>query len=269
MSEQDTKVSQDIYKIPEQTFIEECLGDKLFLREEKHIGIKVGQLEMEFKLSGDESELLMRNRYSGISKLLKEQFESDWHKTAWPAGGDNAHLSFTLRLPDRPVVLKPDVVQRVFPGQTVAAYCTIPLMIELNVCGSKLGEYPIVVLSKTWFGEPDAGVLGYSLKSQVLSSKDKLPRSRVHALCTLEIINHSTEMLCFERLCLQTGYMGLFKVDGDKGINTSRCRLIYAGKERMEKISYLNPPAGQAFEIISPPRLKQGQNLLFKSFKTI
>lgn len=268
MSEQDVKVSQEIYKIPEQAFIDEYLGEKVFLRKENHIGIKVGQLEMEFKLSPDESELLMRNRYSGISKLLKEQFESDWHKTAWPADADNAYLTFTLRLPDRPVVLKPDVVQRIIPGQTVAAYCSIPLMIELNVCGSKLDEYPIVVLSKTWFGEPDAGVSGYSLKSQVLSSKDKLPRSRVHALCALEIVNHSSEMLCFERLCLQIGYMGLFKVDGDKGINTSRCRLIYAGRERMEKISYLNP-AGKTVEVISSPRLKQGQNLLFKSFKTV
>lgn len=266
MDDQTVKSDATILKIPEQTFIDEYLGVDVYLREDKHLGMKVGQLEMEFKLSSDESELVMRNRYSGISKLLKDKFESEWYKTVWKP--DESFLTFSLCLPDHPVVLRPDVAQKIMPGQVVSAYCSIPLSIELAVNGSRLGEYPIMVLSKTWFGEPDEGVMGYALKGQVLSSLDKLAQSLINAVCTIEIENRSLDLLCFDRLCLRTEYMGLFKSAKKFGLDTSRCRLIYTGKDRMSKINYLNP-SDKTVKVIRPPRVKQGQNLFFKSFKTV
>jgi hypothetical protein len=266
MGEAATKTDAAILKVSEETFIDEYLDTDIYLNENKHLGIKAGQLEMEFKLSADESELMMRNRHSGISKLLKDKFESQWHKTAWRK--DGGFLRFSLRLPDRPVVLKPDMVQEIMPGQAVSAYCSIPLSVELAVSGSRLAEYPLTVLSKTWFGEPDEGVLGYSLKGQVLSSMEKLPASRIQAVCAIEIENRAAEMLRFERLCLRTEYMGLFRHKGEALPETSKCKLIYAGQDRMGKISYLNP-GGKNCTVISPPQQKQSQGLMFKSFKTI
>ncbi|MDD5596300.1 MAG: hypothetical protein PHV82_00060 [Victivallaceae bacterium] len=263
MDEQAVKTEAAMLKVSEETFIAEYLDTDIYLNADKHLGIKAGQFEMELKLSADESELLMRNRYSGISKLLKDKFESQWHKTAWRKDGGS--IRFSLRLPDRPVVLKPDMVQEIMPGQVVSAYCSIPLSVQLAVCGSRLAEYPLTVLSKTWFGEPDEGVSGYSLKGQVLASMDKLSLSRIQAVCAIEIENHAAEMLRFERLCLRTEYMGLFRPEGDCIPATSKCRLIYAGRDRMSKISYLNPGG----RTLSPPQLKQIQSLTFKSFKIV
>ncbi|MDD5728467.1 MAG: hypothetical protein PHV59_07895 [Victivallales bacterium] len=266
MGEEAAKSGQDILKIPEQTFIDEYLGVRIHLREEKHIGIKTGQLEMEFKLSADDSELLMRNRYSDMSRLLKNEFESGWSKTSWNM--QTGFLTFALQLPDRPVVLRPDVPQKITPGQRVSAYCSIPLMIEVSLNNARLEEYPTVILSKTWFGEPDNGVSGYSLKSQIVSSPDKLSRVRMQAQCSLEIENRSSELLCFDRLCLRTEYMSLFKTSGKAELTTSQCRLVYAGKERVGRISY-HGPSRKVAKIISMPRLKEVQNLLFKSFQTV
>ena len=252
-------------KISEQEFIAEYLGKSIYFKDDKHLGLNAGQLEMELKLSADECVLLTRNRYSGISKLLKDKFESDWNKTAWKM--ETSFLTFALRLPDRPVVLRPDVVQKILPGQTVLAYCSIPLSVELKINDSRLGEYPLLVLSKTWFGEPDEGIMGYALKGKVVSSLDKVMQSPVHAICSIEIENRSPELLGFDRLCLRTEYMGLFKYEKTHGLNTSRCRLIYLGNDRMNKTSYLEP-AGRGNEAISPPRDKQIQHLLFNAFKT-
>lgn len=264
--ENQAAANTTILKISEQEFIDNYLGIDVRMEENKHLGIKIGQLEMELKLSPDEQELLIRNRYTGISKLLKDKFESEWHKTAWQK--DSGFLNFSLCLPDRPVIIRPDVVQKVMHGQTVSAYCSIPLSLKMSVSGSELGEYPIIVLSKTWFGEPDEGALGYSLKSEVLCSPDKLPQSPVYAICTILIENKSSELLSFDRICLRTEYMGLFKSEKEVSPNTSTCRLIYAGKDRMSKINYVNP-SGKELKIIGQPREKQGQNLLFKSFQTV
>jgi hypothetical protein len=221
---------------------------------------------MELKLSQDERELLIRNRYLGISKLLKDKFESEWHKTAWKQ--DGGFLTFSLCVPDDPVIIKPDVVQKVMPGQVVSAYCSIPLLIKMDVNGSKLGEYPIIVLSKTWFGDPDAGVIGHSLKGEVVSSVDKLTQSPIYAVCTIQIENRSSELLSFDRICLRTEYMGLFKSGKELSPNTSTCKLVYTGKDKMSKINYLTP-SGKGIKTISPPRVKHGQNLLFKSFQIV
>ena len=260
----DTAKNTTILKISEDEFINNYLDTDVHMNKNKHIGIKVGQLEMELKLSHDEDELLVRNRYSGISKLLKDKFESEWHKTAWQK--NKSFLNFSLHIPGQPVIIKPDVVQKIMPGQVVSAYCSIPLLIKMSVDGSELGEYPIIVLSKTWFGEPDEGVLGHSLKGEVVSSVDKLTQSPVYAVSTIQIENKSSELLSFDRICLRTEYMGLFKSGKELSPCTSICRLVYTGKDRMSRINYLNPP-GKGIKIIAPPRVKQGQNLLFKSFQ--
>ena len=266
MENQTAKDSAAMLKVSEEEFIEKYLDVDVHMKKNKHLGIKAGQLEMELKLSPDEQELLIRNRYIGISKLLKDKFESEWHKTAWKQ--EKGFLTFSLCLPDRPVIIKPDMVQKVMPGQAVSAYCSIPLSLKMSVSGSELGEYPIIVLSKTWFGEPDEGVIGYSLKSEVLCSPDKLPQSPIYAVCTILIENKSAELLSFDRICLRTEYMGLFKSKKELSPNTSTCKLVYTGKERMSKINYL-PPSGKGFKIIDIPRVKHGQNLLFKSFQTV
>jgi hypothetical protein len=266
MEKQTATDNTGILKISEQEFIERYLGVDVHMKKNKHLGIKVGQLEMELKLSPDERELLIRNRYIGISKLLKDKFESEWHKTAWQK--DDGFLTFSLCIPDRPVIIKPDVVQKVMHGQTVSAYCSIPLSLKMSISGSELGEYPIIVLSKTWFGEPDEGVIGYSLKSEVLCSPDKLPQSPIYAICTILIENKSSELLSFDRICLRTEYMGLFKSKKMLSPSTSSCKLVYTGKDRMSKINYLNP-SGKGLKIIDNPRVKHGQNLLFKSFQTV
>ncbi len=266
MENQAATTKTAMLKISDSEFIEKYLGIDVHMKKNKHLGIKVGQLEMELKLSADEQELLLRNRYSGISKLLKDRFESEWHKTAWKK--DKGFLTFSLCTPDRPVVIKPDVVQKVMPGQTVSAYCSIPLSLKMSVSGSELGEYPIIVLSKTWFGEPDEGVIGYSLKGEVLCSPDKLQQSPIYAICTILIENKSSELLSFDRICLRTEYMGLFKSKKELSPSTSTCKLVYTGKDRMSKINYLNP-SGKGFKITDNPRIKHGQNLLFKSFQTV
>lgn len=253
-------------KISGQEFVDQYVGQKVALTKEDHLGINAGQLEMEFKLSPDESVLLMRRRYNGISPLLKEKFETEWSKASWMI--DKSFIFFKLRLPDLPVVLKPDIVQKVLPGQSVISYCQIPLSIEFDINEAKIGEFPMVVLSKTWFGEPDEGVLCYSLKGQVKSNAEKLPVSAIQSVCTIEIVNRSNEVLTFDRMCLRTEYMGLYKSNNDNKVETSKCRLVYLSKDKMSKINYVNPSIAE-FESISDPRMKQTHNLIFKSFKTI
>lgn len=253
-------------KISGQEFIDQYVGNKVSLTKDNHLGINAGQLEMEFKLSSDESILLMRRRYNGISPLLKEKFETEWTKASWSV--DKSFIFFRLRLPDLPVVLKPDVVQKVLPGQTVTAYCQIPLSIEFDINEAKIGEFPMVVLSKTWFGEPDEGVLCYSLKGQVKSLVEKLPVSAIQAICTVQIENRSTEVLTFDRICLRTEYMGLYRSKSDNNVETSKYHLVYLSKDKMSKINYENPSRTE-FDAISEPRMKQTNNLIFKSFKTL
>jgi hypothetical protein len=62
--------------------------------------------------------------------------------------------------------------------------------------------------------------------------------------------------------------MGLFKSKKMLSPSTSSCKLVYTGKDRMSKINYLNP-SGKGLKIIDNPRVKHGQNLLFKSFQTV
>jgi hypothetical protein len=253
-------------KITTEDFISKYLGQKIYLNKDKHLEIKIGQLELELKLSDDDSELLLRSRYVGVSKLLKEKFETEWHKAAWKP--EHSYITFSLGLPDHPVVLKPDVCQHILPGQDTLAYCSIPLSIGLAINDVNVAEYLLTVLSKTWFGEPHEGILGYSLKSQVLSSKAKVKMPPTHAICTIEIENRSTEVLRFDRLCLRTEYMGLFNAPEEKILHTSVCKMRYIDKDKMSKINYV-PPALNGSTQIAPPRMKSNQGLIFKSFKTI
>ena len=87
-------------KITTEDFISKYLGQKIYLDKDKHLEIKIGQLELELKLSDDDSELLLRSRYVGVSKLLKEKFETEWHKAAWKP--EHSYITFSLGLPDHP-----------------------------------------------------------------------------------------------------------------------------------------------------------------------
>ena len=88
----------------------------------------------------------------------------------------NLSLSLLPALPDRAVVIRPDAPISVLPRESGTFYVSIPVWLNFIVGPANrrygMAEIPSVILSNTWFGDPAAGELCYSLDAPLLRVHD-------------------------------------------------------------------------------------------------
>ena len=205
----------------------------------------------------------------GSLLLWTERYENEWHvlpvysgdeadsgmdfsfrnKTEKPISTDWRH--YLLReglwaapmpaMPDRPIVMRPDRALVLLPGERARFFISLPICFRLLIGKSavaknkrKLYEFPIVPMANAWFGDPVSGELCYFTAVRLYPEFDQTPLSPVRAVCPLMISNESDKDLSFDRICLHTEFLGIYR--GPSRFWTNEVNVIFKGSDQATQI---------------------------------
>lgn len=188
----------------------------------------------------------------------------------WYAGQAERETTVLPAMPDRPLVLKPQVSRHILPGCRTQLLFFIPVWLQLyDGSGEKnnlIAQYPSQILSSTWFGEMHAGELCYALEQDLLESRPAVARSPLSAVCTLNIHNDSQSLLDFQRMAVHVEYLSIFS-DGHS-LYTNEVFVKFNGVDQISQLKYSSrgPKWGGNFTRLKGPQVHPTKSLLKKSF---
>ena len=222
-------------------------GAKKSLDPDKQYGARIGPLMLWFKYSFDEIQIATDyiepdiDAIEGITFSIVNESENEslnWKR--WIVGNNNNSISILPIMPDRPVVVRPDVPVKIPEGNEVLFFVSIPTWAKIVVNNPKestLCQEPSVMLSNTWFGDPMSGELCYSLRTtarrQIIKTNPK-PHS---AVCPVCIRNTGKSQLDVDRLCIHVDYLNIYR--GAKRLWTNEVSINFRGEDIASKIEYI------------------------------
>ena len=245
---------------------------------DKHYRGQVGPLILWFLRQFDEihiavkclgDELVEDDVVSFASTDENQQEGLDWKR--WVVGEKSNTISILPIMPDRPVVVRPEVPVKIPEGHEALFFVSIPVWVKIVVDNTKetvLCEEPSIILSNIWFGDPMSGELCYSLRSrarrQIVDSEAKPHK----AICPVRIKNVAQSQLNVDRFCVNVEYLKIYK--GQKQLWTNEVHITFQGEDAASKIDYLqkSPEYEAVDSILSDAKTKWKKTLMKKSLGT-
>jgi hypothetical protein len=205
----------------------------------------------------------------GSVTIYDETFpDRDW--TRWILDDRIERIQLKPRLPDRPLIVRPEMPMCLMPKQSVQLFIGIPIWLAITF-GAKQEqsiEIPSSTLSNSWFGQFTEGELCYAVRTRArLGQHDLLPNTS-RAVFPLEVRNTSAEQLNFERLCIRPQYLNIF--EGTTRLWTSKGRVSYRGEDNWSRIVYSSNAPGfdEAERLLGKAREAMQRGALMKTFDT-
>jgi hypothetical protein len=212
------------------------------LEDQQSRGFRMGPLLVWVRRDGDDW-LAMVNRENNplLEECIPNVAESapetgDWRRLGSVAASPKIRLAPLM--PNRPVVVRPEVPYTILPGEKIQFYVGVPLWVGLYSTEDViLVEEPVVKLSNTWFGTPMEGELAYAMRTLARREVEDLDFHPWRAVCPVRIKNQSKEKLQFERICLRVRYLDLY-ANAAQGIWANESGLTIRGDNSWSRITY-------------------------------
>jgi hypothetical protein len=243
---------------------------------EKEIGkIQLGRLVVY--ITKDIDEIRYAKEYTDTEKnkitytkhkALRNTDDLEW--TRCILGKEYTEVELVPVMPDKPVVVRPELAIQVPPKKTTSFF--VGIFVWLQVYGVykstkvKICEFPTEKLSKTWFGDNESGEICYILRTQAIRDKDKTMPTFYHATCPVHVTNNSEDMLDFQRICLHVELLTLYS-DGQR-LWANAARVLYKGIDQISQINLSNtaPKEARNCSKISGPRMTATPSIVKRSF---
>lgn len=228
--------------------------------------VAVGPLTLRLRRQGDEL-WVGTGPTPGTDAIRRTLPESEWTRWALPPGTDpGIHLAPSL--PDRLLVVKPQLPFRLAPGADARVYIRVPVWVQLrlgNRGGALLGEFPTLLMSDTWWGDMADGSLGYWLDTSARRTMTSDLLEPHLAVCAMELSNHSREPLPVEKIALRVIHLSVFGTG--QGLWSEEVKVRYQGGEESQLELTGRPPveAAQAV-LLSPPRTPAERGFRARTF---
>jgi hypothetical protein len=198
--------------------------------------------------------------HNAEGQLVDEQYflETDGFFTLFPV------------LPDRPLIIRPQSVLKVYPGNHIKIFVTVPLFLAAYSRNggreSLIREVPLSSLSPTWTGDFQSGELCYSWSTPVFTSFEKATKHWDFALCCLHITNHSPSVLTLEKFMLDTRYLQVYR--GATSLWCNDAEISFRGIEQssISEIKRKTPSHELSEKTPIPPRKVGSGNFFIKTF---
>ena len=181
---------------------------------------------------------------------------------------DQVVLHVRPSLPDRPLLVQPEVPFSLLPRAEARIFIRVPLTIRLEIDLEPQSARPPVLfrrlpsleLSDTWWGEPDHGELCWWLETTARRRVEPSLLEPHLAICPLHMVNQSKVDLQVEKLCFRMRYLSLFS-DGP-GFWADTARVRYQGESEGSRIDM----TGTAPDEAHTPRLVSGPQVTTQGF---
>ena len=189
--------------------------------------------------------------------------------TRWAHGGQAPVVHLEPMLPDRLLVVSPEVPFHLAPGANARVYVRIPLWARVTSHDEDLtlAEAPTVVLSDTWWGHVAEGELGYWLRTKARRRiSDDIFEDHL-AICPLSLSNRSHHGLPVESFAIRVAHLGLFR-EGTK-LWGSETRVVYENDEEGSQIEIVEGAPSEAGQVepASPPRQRAARGFRALTFR--
>jgi len=200
-------------------------------------------------------------------KKAEKPQSSDWRHHLLSAG-DWLHPGPAMM--DRPLVVRPDRTLILMPGEKARFFISLPVWFRLMVArdlggaaAKKLSEHPTLPMPNAWFGDPVSGELCYFSEARLYLDHNQIPDSPTQAVCPLWVSNDSDRELPFERICLHTDLLGIYR--GEKRLWTNEVSVLFKGSDQTTQIqtSRAAPRFDGTARLVSDPR-QTNENWHFK-----
>ena len=219
---------------------------------DKHCRGQIGPLILWFLRQFDEihiaikrlgDELVEDDVVSFASTDENQQEGLDWKR--WVVGEKSNTISILPIMPDRPVVVRPDVPVRIPTGLEAIFFVGIPVWVKVVVGDSDtfdLCEQPTVIRSNTWFGDPMSGELCYSLTTRARREILEAEIEPHRCICPVKICNSSPVTLEVDKLCIHVAHLKIF--EGTKQLWTNEVTITFKGEDMASEIYYSQKEPG-------------------------
>jgi hypothetical protein len=193
----------------------------------------------------------------------------EWKR--WVVGAQCNEITVLPVMPDRPVVVRPELPVKIPKDQEALFYFSIPVWARIVVekpGRTILCEEPSVVRSNIWFGDLMSGELCYSLRSRARRRIIDIEAKPHRVACPVRIRNRGGVQFDVERFCVHLEYLKVYK--GITGLWTNEVLISYLGEDTDSKIEYAQvPPDDEVVEgVIGEARTEWKKTLLKRSLGT-
>jgi len=192
--------------------------------------------------------------------------EKDW--TRWVINEPVDEVILHPQMPDRPLIVRPEMPICLLPNQSVQFYIGVPVWVGVSLGGrfGKIIEIPSLTLSNSWFGPTTEGELCYAMRTTAKLRQEDLQLHPHRAVVPFEIRNMSDERLDFERLCLHTTNLRIYQ--GTERMWTNKGRVSYRGEAKWSRVVYARgvPPYDNADRLIGKARDPVDRSAFLKTF---
>ncbi len=216
-----------------------------------------------------ESDAQENERFS--LRIHDDVFNPDREWTRWILDESIGELRMQAQLPDRPIIVRPEMPMCLMPRQSVLLFIGIPIWLSLlfGLRKEQAVEVPSMTLSNSWFGPFTEGELCYALKTTAKLHPQELRPAAHRVVFPLEIKNASSEKLKFQRLCIRPQYLNIFQ--GNTRLWTSKGRVSYRGEDKWSRIIYASnaPEYDGADKMVGKARSAMKRGALLNTFDTL
>ncbi|MHC4329284.1 MAG: DUF432 domain-containing protein [Planctomycetota bacterium] len=237
---------------------------------------QVGPALIWLRKSGDEIHIATKHHENAKSLTEPVAFRVvselepaglDWSR--WVCGNKCRKVLLTPVMPDRPIVVRPELPVKIPSGGTALFFVGIPIWIRITAVSAKefkLAEEPSVDLSNIWFGDPMSGHLCYSLRSRARREIADTQAQPHRASCPVTIRNASAEQVSVERFCVHVAHLGIY--GGTSRLWTNGVNIAFKGEAEVSQLEYSKTPPEyeDVGEVLSRPRIPVKTALLKRSF---
>ncbi len=174
-------------------------------------------------------------------------------------------------MPDRPVMLEPQNKIYILPNKSEWFYIPIPVWVLIYSGAETMNDglmikEPAVKLSGTWFGEPDNGILSYSLDVPVSIYPEEVKSKGFQVTCPIQVFNESDSILKIDRLLIQTEYLRIYSNNSE--LFTNEIKVKYEGELNPSYTQFgkNSPSIAKDLRLLVEERIVPSDNLLKRSF---
>jgi len=237
---------------------------------------QVGPVLIWLRKSGDEIHIATRHQEddesltkAGGLRVLSEQepVGLDWSR--WVCGDECSEVCLAPVMPDRPVVVRPELPVKIPSDGKALFFVGVPIWIRITAVNGKeftLCEEPTIDLSNIWFGDPMSEHLCYSLRSRARREIADTQAQPHRASCPVSIRNASAEQVNVERFCVHGAHRGIYP--GTSRLWTNGVKIAFKGEPEVSQLEYSKTPpeCENVGEILSRPRTPVKASPLKRSF---
>ncbi len=192
----------------------------------------------------------------------------------WALEKEPVRYNLQPRMPDKPIVVRPDSDFYLLPGAEARIYVKVPVWVRVKLFTHdkdeiNLVKIPTEILSNTWFGSNIEGELCYWVSSNAIREYSTENQDENLCICPVQIKNISSEKLLVTKFCLRVNFLNIYGKGAQLWSNETK--VFYKGPDEISEIKVTPgaPKEAEKADIITPSEELPGRSISVRTFGTL